>query len=371
MQITQNYPIITYNHAKNQPQTHKMYDVPFQGVRFDAASEKGLQKIEYVMRIVGNKFADLFEGGFSKYITEIISRVKPEQNRRYLNILEEISNNYSTSRRVGCNVEDKVLERIAKRGKPVIFIMTHSNQAEDPQMLALLNQLLVQAYKAAGSDNTFPLPKIILNQDILRTMNPTKRKAFEAFGAVGIDANISSANTGTNVRAFLPLVKDFIRGKCNIFIFPEGRLAIKKYLPLEQRFQIGVAEIINKVLGIKKEVDVIPVGFAYGSGKNKQLAGMHIGEPITFRRIGDSTTITAGEIKDSEYASSGFVDFFEKHKDQTDVVITDSGQPVKSAEISDWIRELLSENLFVSQKKAEKNILNPQNDEIVKVCVTD
>ena len=324
--------------------------------------------VEYGLRIAGNKLADLFTSKKSKFITKCISLVKPEQNKKYLEILEEISNYYSTTKQIGVNLEDKILERIVEKDKPVIFIMTHSNQSEDPSMLAVLNTLLTKAYKAAGKEDTFPLPKIILNQDILTTMNPTKRKAFEAFGAVGIDANIFNADKATNARAFLPLIKDFIKGKCNIFIFPEGKLAVKKYLPLDKRFQGGVAEIINKVLGIKKEVNVVPVGFAYGKGKDKIYTGMHIGEPLTFKRIGDDTTITTGEIKNSEFADPAIVKFFEKHKDQTDIPITSNGVAVKPSAIAEYIKELLSENLLVCSKKAEINIQNPANkDELIRI----
>jgi hypothetical protein len=60
-----------------------------------------------------------------------------------------------------------------------------------------------------------------LNEDILKTMNPIKRKAFENFGAIGIDASIAGGDKGLNARVFFPLMKDFVKNKCNIFIFPE------------------------------------------------------------------------------------------------------------------------------------------------------
>ena len=355
------------NNIYNRSPQYKKTDVAFCGVNINAASEKGLHGFEYGLRIIGNKFADLFTSRRAKFITKCISLVKPEQSKKYLDILEEISNYYSSKKQIGFNLEEHKLEKIVQKDRPVIFIMTHSNQSEDPSMLAVLNTLLTKAYKQAGKENSFPLPKIILNQDILTTMNLTKRKAFEAFGAVGIDANIFNADKATNTRAFLPLIKDFIKGKCNIFIFPEGKLAVKKYLPLNKRFQSGVAEMINKVLGIKKEVDVVPVGFAYGKGKDRIYTGMHIGEPITFKRIGENTTITAGEIKDSEFADPVAVNFFKKHSDQTDVVMTSQGVPLKPNETTSYIREMLSENLLVCSKKAEKNVLDPVNKENIIV----
>ena len=187
-------------------------------------------------------------------------------------------------------------------------------------------------------------------------MNPTKRKAFEALGAVGIDANISGADTKANARAFLPVLKDFIRDKCNIFIFPEGKLAIRTDLDLDERFQIGIAELINKVLGIKKEVTVVPVGFSYGKGKNKTLTGMHLGEPVKFTRKGEDTTSTSGSVLKSEFAFDGFKNFFEKHKNETDVVITENAIPVKPDEVTDFIKSILCENLNICTKEAQKRI---------------
>lgn len=95
---------------------------------------------------------------------------------------------------------------------------------------------------------------------------------------------------------------------------------------------------------------------------------MHIGEPVTFKRIGENTTITPSEIKGSEFANESLVNFFEKHKDEIDVTITSNGVPIKPNEVSDYIKDLLSENLLVCSKKAEMNVLNPLNkDELINI----
>lgn len=329
------------------------------------ASTKATRGIEYSMRVIGNKISDLFQPKAGKQITRNIAGIKAEPTRLYLEQLGEIGRLYSTQKVIDVNIEDMILEKLAQKGESVIFVMNHSNQSEDPQMLAVLNTLLSDAYKKAGKDN-FPLPKIILNEDILKTMNPTKRKAFENFGAVGIDASVVGGDKGVNARAFLPLVKDFVRNKCNIFIFPEGRLAIRTDLDLFDRFQGGVASLINKILAIKKNVTVVPVGFSYGGkskgldGKilgDKNLNGMSIGTPIEIKRVGDTTTITSGDILKKE--DSCLFGFFDKHKDKVDVPITSGGEPVKQEEIPDYLKTILCENLEINSNLAKKKLETP------------
>lgn len=339
----------------------------FTGSKISAASEKGFNKFEYMLRVVANKFRDLFESKQVKAITKNIAEVKPESSGKYLELLDEISRYYSSNKKIRVNIEDNILEEIASSGKPTIFIMNHSNQFEDPSMLAVLNHLLSDAYMRVGQKDKFPIPKIILNQDILTTMNPTKRKAFEAFGAVGIDASIIGADKQTNARAFFPVIKDFVRGKCNIFIFPEGRMATRTYLDLDQRFQPGVAEIINKILGINKEIQIVPVGFSYGKGGVKNMTSMHIGEPVIFKRNGKHTTTTTGSIMKSEFAFDGFKSFFEKHKNETDIVITENGVPVEPKDTVRFIRRLLSENLNICAKEADKKLTLPPDREVLLV----
>ena len=210
----------------------------------------------------------------------------------------------------------------------------------------------------AGKGNEFPLSKIILNQDILKTMNPIKRKAFEACGAVGIDANIFCADKDVNAKAFLPIIKDFIKDKANIFIFPEGKLSVFKDLDFDIRFQSGIAELINKAIKIKKEITVVPLGFSYGKGKNK-FSGIQIGEPVVFKRNGENTTTTSGIILKSEFAQDAYKNFFAKHKNETDIPITENGIPVNQKEIVPFIQGILAENLNICAKEAEKRIAKP------------
>ena len=337
------------------------------------ASTKTTIGVEYSMRVIGNKISDLLQPKAGKQITKNIANIKAEPTRLYLEQLGEIGRLYSTQKVIDVNIEDMILEKLAQKGDSVIFVMNHSNQSEDPQMLAVLSTLLSDAYKKAGKEN-FPLPKIILNEDILKTMNSTKRKAFENFGAVGIDANVIGGDKSFNARAFLPLVKDFVRNKCNIFIFPEGRLAVRDDLDLFDRFQRGVASLINKILAIKKNVTVVPVGFSYG-GKTKGLNGkflgenglngMSIGTPIEIKRAGDTTTITTGDILKKE--DSCLFSFFNKHKDAVNIPITSGGEPVKQDEIPDYLKTILCENLEINADLAKKKLEIPLNENEVSM----
>ena len=349
-----NYPI--YNYSIREQRNHSSR-VSFTSLRsMQIASAKAERGVEYSLRVIGNKISDLFQPKIVKEITRNIAALVPKQDKEFLAQLAEIARIYASKKVIDVNTEDGILEQIAKKGDSTIFIMNHSNQSEDPQMLAILNMLLAEAYKKCGAD-TFPLPKIILNEDILKTMNPTRRKAFENFGAVGIDANVVGGDKSVNARAFFPLIKDFVRNKCNIFIFPEGRLALSKELDLHGRFQSGVANLVNKILGIKKEVTVVPVGFAYGKGEQKELNAMNIGTPIVVKRNGEVTTVTKGDVEKNP--KSCLYNFFDKRRETADVTITSKGIPVPQSEVSGYLKTILCENLEINSILAEEKLKKP------------
>ena len=130
------------------------------------ASAKTINRIEYLIRIIRNRISDLFQSKESLQNTKNIANIKREQTELYLRQLGEIGRLYGTKKIVLVNTEDMILEKLAQKDESVIFIMNHSNQQEDPQMLAVLNTLICEAYKKAGKTK-FPLPEIILNEDIL------------------------------------------------------------------------------------------------------------------------------------------------------------------------------------------------------------
>lgn len=321
------------------------------------------RRMEYGMRVFKNLLSKFFQSKKTKNIIKEIASLNPQRDRVYLEKLAEIAKLYSTQKVIDANIGDNILEQIAQKGKSVIYIMNHSNQVEDPHVLAVLNVLLAEAYKSTNCQE-FPLPKIVMNEDILKTMDPIKRKAYENLGAVGIDANIVDANKAVNTRAFLPLVKDFICDKCNIFIFPEGRLAVKNDLNLYDRFQDGVGNLINKIVALKKEVTVVPVAFAYGKDEQKNLVAMNIGTPIIVKRQGENTTITKGDI--NKKPESDLYPFFDKNKDKEDITITFDNVPVSHNDIPDYLKSILCENLEINSEIAQKKLEIPLDESQVK-----
>ena len=359
-----NTPIIKYNNFTELNNNCKSYINKFEvknQVNFNGLnvlnSKQALRPtqnyFEYTFRVIGNFFVDLFQTKSSKELDKVIANIKPAQTELFLNQLYELGKLYGTQKLINVNIESGILKEIAQMDDSAIFIMNHSNQKEDPQMLANFITLLADAYLKAGKFD-FPLPKIILNEDILKAMNPTKRKAFENLGAVGIDASVQNSNKDLNAKVFFPLIKDFIQNKCNIFIFPEGRLAVRKDLDFFDRFQKGISVLVNKILGFKKNVTVVPIGFAYGKDNNKNINAMNIGTPIVFKREGDITTVTSGDILKKQ--NSPLYNFFNKNSNKTDIPMTSEGEPIVPKELESYIQTLLCENLEINSEIASKII---------------
>ena len=181
-----------------------------------------------------------------------------------------------------------------------------------------------------------------------------QKKVFENFGAVGVDASIWEPNRSTNTKVLLPLMKEFIKNKCNIFIFPEGRLATKTELEFHSRFQPGVATMINKLLDIKKEIKVVPLAFAYGKKDKKELVSIQMGTPILFKRFDEKTSVTHGDIESNN--ESVLYKFFQKNMDKEDVVITNNGTPVNKKDVVGYLKTVLVENLKINSTIANNNI---------------
>lgn len=255
-------------------------------------------------------------------------------------------------KKVEINIEDGALANIAKSDEPCIFIMNHDNQRQDPKLLAVFNSLLTREYVAIGKGESSPRPKIILNEDIITSANEKTGAIYEKLGAVGVDASLFSPNLVKNGKKIFLMIKEFIANKANIYIFPEGKMCAFKYLDPEYKFQTGVADIVSQITKRKKQVKVVPLGFAY-EGK---IGSIHIGEPIYFKKDGAHMLTTSGSVN-SSFASKSYVDFFKNSKEADDFrVITDHGKPVEDENISDYIAGVLCENLKICKSEAKKAI---------------
>ena len=77
--------------------------------------------------------------------------------------------------------------------------MNHDNQKMDPKLLLIFNTILMEKYKEKEKD--YKEPKIILNENILKSMNSSNRKIMEEMGAVGINTDLNNKNKMYNARA--------------------------------------------------------------------------------------------------------------------------------------------------------------------------
>lgn len=164
------------------------------------------------------------------------------------------------------NLETGLLDKIAQSKEPMIFIMNHEYMREDPVFLSLFLSMLYDRYWLYGEAEQAPRPKIILNKDILDSVGNDKlRELMEKFGCVGIDASIHKTPEGEkyNATAMRSLVGDFAKGNSHIFVFPEGRLAWNKNVPLQERLQPGFANLIQLALRKRGQVTIVPLGFAH------------------------------------------------------------------------------------------------------------
>lgn len=266
---------------------------------------------------------------------------------------------------VEINIEDGILKDIGKSDESCIFIINHNIPHSDSKLLSFFNSLLTREYILNNKSKTCPRPKIIVSENFLQFLDPKTRALREKFGYVGIDAHLFDTDKGKNARALFPTIKSFINDKVNIFIFPEGKRCLFEELPFENKFQTGVAEIVNKLINHKKRVKVVPLGFA-SSG---DLGGIHVGAPIYFKRVNEKTYATAGNNL-SQFVSPDYRNFFiaDKLDEEGYKLITNQGQQVSEKEAPDYISGLLCENLRVSKEEAKLSLINnPKDDNIIKL----
>lgn len=310
-----------------------------------AHAEKAIRSVEFSGRKFVNRFFDFFH---KKTNMELYNKLlnTDTKSEEYISLLSQVSRIFSNQKEVEINLESGRLEKIAASNRPQIFIMNHDNQNKDPQMLAFFNTLLNYEYIKNGLAKTCPRPRIILNEDILLSMSEQNRNLFKKLGAVGIDASITGANSRANAATFIKLVKEFIKGETNIFIFPEGKNAIKKKAPLVEKFQLGTAEIVTKIADKMPDVNITPLGFAYGKKSNAD--SIYIGETLVFKKQGKHMETSVGNIQ-SPFARQNYKDFY-KNKDKA--IITNNSIPVEGKELSPYVGGILCENLRICREEA-------------------
>ena len=256
------------------------------------------------------------------------------------------------------NTEDKRFEDIAASNEACIFVINHDHQTEDPVLLSMSAVLLYNAYAKLGKLAHCPRPGVILNEDIIATSPPEQQALWHKMGVIGVDASVFPSKKGIskNTRAFMRVLPDFCEDKKHLFIFPEGRLSAFKGLALRQKFQTGVGDIVRAALKRKESVKVVPLGFAYGKKAKQRLGSIYVGKPVIFSRQGENTLVSVGNIT-PETASQPYKDFFWSNGDFTpSKVMTHRRQPIKSADLSPFIADVLAENLSICREFALKQL---------------
>ncbi len=265
------------------------------------------------------------------------------QSDEYCGAMAAYADKYLAKQDLLCNFEEPILQKIAESDLPVIFVMNHSKQSSDPAMLMLFNALLNVKYLELGRAVNSPRPKIIMNGNIIKSKCSKMKEIYQKCGAVGVDITSDKPN---NTAQLLSIIKGYLKGENNIFIFPEGRNCVKRNIPFEERFQDGVSSIVEKIISTGKTVKVVPLGFSYGKEKSI-LGSMYVGQPIYFKKTGDRI-LTNSANSSSEFAP----------------------QPLKELFGNKFIREIKSikeissqiiENMKICMAEANKRLQAPDN----------
>ena len=263
----------------------------------------------------------------------------------YCAAMAEFADVFLKRKDVLCNFESPILTKLAESDMPVIYVMNHNTQGKDPSMMLLFNALLNVKYLELGKSAISPRPRILINQNIIKSQSAPMRDIYKKCGAVGLDIISDKAN---NTGSLLNVIKGYLSGKSNIFIFPEGRNGIRRDLPFEERFQDGISSIIERITSTGRTAKVVPLGFDYN--KDSQILGsIYIGEPIYFKKSGNRM-LTNSANSTSEFTPAKFKDTF-------------NGRFIKEIKGIKEISNHIIENMKICMAEAHKRLLAPDNIE--------
>jgi len=231
------------------------------------------------------------------------------------------------------NVESERLLNIVKSDEPHIFIMNHTfKPMKDINAAKFFNALLYREYIYNGKAETCPRSKVLANKNILDAQTD-KGKLMEWLGVKSINAHVLKSDKEKNKAVITDLIKELGSGKINLFLFPEGALCAIPFLPLEYKFQPGVSSIIKKVLEIRDNIKVVPLGFAH----DKKVSSAHIGESIDFYKNGCG---------------------YEARQGDNIIKLTENGVPVEYNNVVPYISGVLVNKLKEASKYAKQDLKN-------------
>ncbi len=308
-------------------------------------------RIQRVLATAANRLEEKFMP--ASKILERDEFVKTNENSpEYIHRLMNMAKSFASGC-FGSITPDKTnLKKIVKSNNTTIFIMNHDHPVYDSSMLSILNYELLSEYLNAGKIFDFPQPRVLLSQEIVKSLTPLSKEVFKKFGAVEIDIDKFSPDRVKNALKLVPVIRDFSKNKSNIFIFPEGRFAGDRRIPFETRFQPGVSEMALLLAGLKKEVKITPVGFAYKPVYIYFLdRNIHVGSAVVLKKENSKIFVSEGNINLSNFADEKYKNLF-KNATEGFVEIADKNTPKK--DIIKKIHDILCENLKVCKKEAQE-----------------
>lgn len=283
----------------------------------------------------------------------------------YTYAFQKICKQIAIGKEIEINIESGLLKKLAASDESSIFVINHDNVVDDNALLAFFNYLLSKEYVAANKIVSCPKSKIITTETILKEQGPKMRKLYEKFGLVSVDSRLlKNKKAKSNSDNLSPIKQEFIQNKANIFIFPEGRMSKFPELEIENKFQTGIAKMIQSAAIFKDKVKVVPLGFSY----RDNVGAIYIGNPVYFKKNGDELMVSISNAT-SKFASEDYLKFFQNKKVGEDFqVITSNGSPLKNKELPDYVSGILCENIKICKKEAESSLANKvENNEILKM----
>lgn len=283
----------------------------------------------------------------------------PEFTQRII----EINKLLATGCEMEINLETGKLEELAKSDEATIFVFNHPSIPKDLVLSFGFLSKLYEAYDQQGKAQSCPKPRYVITDEIVSTVSPKMKEIFTRFGMVPVDASFfpSGEKAANNNPKIAPVIEEFIDDKSNIVIFPEGELAhYKSAFNLEERFQYGVAKIVNKAANNKKRVKVVTVGVDYKDG----LGVVHLGDPIYFEKDGNQLKVNKGNLSKESSATrkNAFYSDLAGRQNDDMIPIPYGGEPLEVTDkmkhtfMSRLIAGILCTNLDICVDQAQETL---------------
>lgn len=308
------------------------------------------------------KFQKAGEEFEAKFNTEIenLNKSSKESPEKLKNIIK-LNDFLAKGMEMEINLESGILDKIAKSDASTIFISNHNHVPYDISLAFGTISELYKSYETNGKKENLPKPAFMINKVVTDTLPEKFKEVFDNIESLGVDSTPYPTKEGAeyNNQKMKPIIEGFTQNKTNLFLFPEGtRTAYNGKMPFENRFQYGIAKLIQDAVQKKGSVRVISLGIDF----DDKLGAVNIGEPIYFVKDGDKIKVTKGNItSDTEAAkTNSFYKKLSTLKESENLTICHKGKPVlttneqSSKFMSRLIAGILCTDLDISMKNASK-----------------